>query len=104
MRACWLGGGIGWLARQYGAPSLRGTRDRRRSAAAGQRPEPCRSLLGLRGGGGNFGIVTSFEFNLYPVPDTLTSAARRVHYPPVPAIPEPLRGASAIVIMVCYTK
>ena len=87
---------------------------------------------GLRGGGGNFGIVTSFEFDLYPVkeifggfvvyplaqgkqalsayaqwtktvPDTLTSAVRLVHYPPAPAIPEPLRGASAVVIMACYT-
>jgi hypothetical protein len=29
--------------------------------------EPCRSFLGLRSGGGNFGIVTSFEFDLYPV-------------------------------------
>jgi hypothetical protein len=37
------------------------------------------------------------------VPDTLTSAVRLVHYPPAPAIPEPLRGVSAIVIMACYT-
>jgi hypothetical protein len=37
------------------------------------------------------------------VPDALTSAVRLVHYPPAPVIPEPLRGASAIVIMVCYT-
>jgi hypothetical protein len=36
------------------------------------------------------------------VPDTLTSAVRLVHYPPAPVIPEPLRGASAIVIMACY--
>jgi hypothetical protein len=28
---------------------------------------------------------------------------RLVHYPPAPVIPEPLRGASAIVIMACYT-
>jgi len=37
------------------------------------------------------------------VPDSLTSAVRLVHYPPAPAIPEPLRGASAVVIMACYT-
>jgi hypothetical protein len=36
------------------------------------------------------------------VPDTLTSAVRVMHYPPVPLIPEPLRGASAILIMACY--
>ena len=37
------------------------------------------------------------------IPDTLTSAVRLVHYPPAPVIPEPLRGASAIVIMACST-
>ena len=37
------------------------------------------------------------------MPDTLTSAVRLVHYPPAPVIPEPLRGASAIVIMGCFT-
>jgi hypothetical protein len=37
------------------------------------------------------------------VPDMLTSAVRLVHYPPAPVIPEPLRGASAIVIMACCT-
>ena len=36
------------------------------------------------------------------MPDTLTSAVRLVHYPPAPAIPEPLGGASAVVIMACH--
>ena len=131
-----LGGGIGWLVRQYGAAagSLRSaelvTADGRRLRANTQNHADL--FWGLRGGGGNFGIVTSFEFDLYPVkeifggfvayplaygkqalgayaewtetvPDTLTSAVRLVHYPPAPAIPEPLRGASAIVIMACST-
>ena len=131
-----LGGGIGWLARQYGAAagSLRSadlvTADGRQMQVDARSHADL--FWGLRGGGGNFGVVTSFEFDLYPVkevfggfvayplahgrqalsayaqwtktvPDTLTSAVRLVHYPPVPAIPEPLRGASAIVIMACYT-
>lgn len=131
-----LGGGIGWLARQYGAAagSLRSAElviaDGRLLQVNDQTHADL--LWGLRGGGGNFGVVTAFEFDLYPVkevfggfvvyplaqgkqalsayaqwtktvPDTLTSAVRLVHYPPAPVIPEPLRGASAIVIMACYT-
>ena len=130
-----LGGGIGWLVRQYGAAagSLRSaelvTADGRLLQVNDQNHADL--FWGLRGGGGNFGIVTSFEFDLYPVkeifggfvvyplaqgkqalsayaqwtktvPDTLTSAVRLVHYPPAPVIPEPLRGVSAIVIMACY--
>jgi hypothetical protein len=130
-----LGGGIGWLVRQYGAAagSLRSTHvvtadGRLVQVDARQHAD---LFWGLRGGGGNFGIVTSLAFDLYPVreifggfaayplahgsqvlnayaqwtstvPDTLTSAVRLVHYPPVPAIPEPLRGASAVVVMACY--
>jgi hypothetical protein len=131
-----LGGGIGWLVRQYGAAagSLRSAElviaDGRLLQVNDQNHADL--FWGLRGGGGNFGIVTSFEFDLYPVkeifggfvvypleqgkqalsayaqwtktvPDMLTSAVRLVHYPPAPVIPEPLRGASAIVIMACYT-
>ena len=131
-----LGGGIGWLARQYGAAagSLRSAELVTADGRLLQVNDHSHADLfwGLRGGGGNFGIVTSFEFDLYPVkeifggfvayplaqgkqalsayaqwtktvPDTLTSAVRLVHYPPAPAIPEPLRGASAIVIMACCT-
>ena len=131
-----LGGGIGWLARQYGAAagSLRSvelvTADGRLLRVHDHSHADL--FWGLRGGGGNFGIVTSFDFDLYPVteifggfvayplaqgkpalsayaqwtktvPDTVTSAMRLVHYPPAPAIPEPLRGVSAIVIMACCT-
>src|SRR5689334_10709047 len=35
-------------------------------------------------------------------PETLTSAVRLVHFPPAPAIPAPIRGASAVVIMACF--
>jgi FAD/FMN-containing dehydrogenase len=80
----------------------------------------------LRGGGGSFGVVTVLEFELYPithvhagvlffplqrgaevlrawrrwvdqVPDEVTSVGRFLQLPPIPEIPEPLRGSFAIV-------
>jgi FAD/FMN-containing dehydrogenase len=81
----------------------------------------------LRGGGGSFGIVTSLEFSLYPVrelyagalywpqeraaeilqawqawtagvPDSVTSVGRLLNLPPVPWIPEGLRGRSFVLV------
>jgi FAD/FMN-containing dehydrogenase len=81
----------------------------------------------LRGGGGSFGVVTALEFSLYPieevyagvlffpiergrevlhawrrwvedVPDEVTSIGRFLQFPPIPDIPEPLRGGSFVVV------
>jgi hypothetical protein len=81
----------------------------------------------LRGGGGSFGVVTALEFRLYPiaevyagvlffpiergrevlyawrkwiedVPDEVTSVGRFLQFPPIPDIPEPLRGGSFVVV------
>jgi hypothetical protein len=130
-----LGGGCGWLTRQYGA-GAGSIRSVELVTADGdllhvnEQTHPD-LLWGLRGGGGNFGIVTSLECALYPVkdvfggqvvypivqgkgvfnaylewvktvPEELTSALRMMHFPPTPDLPPQLRGTSAIVLMACY--
>ena len=85
----------------------------------------------LRGGGGSFGIVTSLEFALYPirevyagvlffplerarevlhawrdwtgdVTDAVTSVGRLLRFPPLPDLPEFLRGRSFVVVEACF--
>jgi hypothetical protein len=130
-----MGGGFGWLGRKYGynADSLREadvvTADGElRRVSAYEYPD---LFWGLKGGGGNFGIVTSMEFALYPLtsvyggnlfysleqtaevldlysrwvdtlPDEMTTAIAFMNFPPLPELPEPLRGESFIVVRGCY--
>ncbi len=130
-----LGGGIGWLARRHGlatnsvtAIELVTADGERVRTDADHDPE---LFWGLRGGGGNFGVVTAIEFALYPVehayagwliwpweraadvlgrwvewtedvPDTVTSVGRILRLPPAPFIPEPLRGRDLVVVEAAY--
>jgi FAD/FMN-containing dehydrogenase len=131
-----LGGGFGWLSRKYGM-----TVDNLLSAdvvlADGRQvhasPADHSDLFwGLRGGGGNFGIVTHFEFRLHPVgPDVLsglivypfdqakavlTQFARFAEAmpddlnvwmvtrqaPPLPFLPPEVHGKEMVALALCY--
>ena len=120
-----LGGGMGWLGRKHGfatnsVTALEVVTADGRILRASAEVEPD-LFWALRGGGGNFAIVTAIEFALYPiaevyagvlffpverasevlnawrewvedVPDEVTSVGRIMQFPPFPDIPEPLRG------------
>jgi len=125
-----LGGGIGWLIRKYGltidalvAVEIV-TADGRLITAS----EDSHSDLfwAVRGGGGNFGVVTRFQFKLYPVggilggalfmpatrdvlrslvpiaaaaPEELSTISFLMGLPPAPFIPAELVGTPSLVIM-----
>src|SRR5262245_49617350 len=71
-----LGGGIGWLMGKYGlaldnlqSVELVTAEGRVLRGSAEENPD---LFWAVRGGGGNFGVVTSFEFRIFPVGPTVT--------------------------------
>jgi FAD/FMN-containing dehydrogenase len=72
-----LGGGFGWLTRSFGmaadnllALDIIAADGQRLHASAADHPD---LFWALRGGGGNFGVVTRFEFRLHPVGPDITA-------------------------------
>jgi FAD/FMN-containing dehydrogenase len=71
-----LGGGLGWLMGKYGL-ALDNLLSVELVAAGGQvlrasKDEQADLFWAVRGGGGNFGVATSFEYQLHPVGPTIT--------------------------------
>jgi hypothetical protein len=131
-----LGGGIGHLMRKGGLAidALRScdvVRADGEFVVANEVENPD-LFWALRGGGGNFGVVTSFEFELFPLgpivlagmlawpmahapqilgflrdfiataPDELGIMANLRLAPPLPVIPENLRGRPIVALVICY--
>jgi FAD/FMN-containing dehydrogenase len=126
-----LGGGTGWLSRRFGYAADNVihadvvTADGRQVRASAD--ENADLFWALRGGGGNFGIVTELAFRLFPAPaiwggqsfypadraaavfaayrdwardepDEMNSAVLVMRLPPAPVIPEPLRGRQVLAV------
>jgi len=126
-----LGGGMGWYARKLGLATNRITAVELVVADGSQirvdRDTHPELFWALRGGGGNFGVVTALEFDLFPIetayagmlvwdqkdaekvlrhwaewsvgaPDEVTTSFRMMNLPPLPELPEPFRGRQLVVI------
>jgi FAD/FMN-containing dehydrogenase len=126
-----LGGGVGWYGRKHGLQCNRVTAVELVDATGTERRVDDESepelFWALRGGGGDFGIVTALEFELLPIrevfagalffpieragevlhawhdwtagaPEEVTSVGRLMSFPPLPEIPDPLRGKDFAII------
>ncbi|MFI0356950.1 FAD-binding oxidoreductase [Actinomadura sp. 9N407] len=130
-----LGGGVGLMARRYGFAADHVNRidlvtadGELRQVTADSDPD---LFWGLRGGGGNFGVVTGMEIGLFPVarvyggglyfdveqvpdvldawrrwtrdvPEEMTSGVGMLVYPDLPMFPEPMRGRHVAHIQISY--
>jgi FAD/FMN-containing dehydrogenase len=132
-----LGGGFGWLTRRFGlscdnllSVDLVTASGEQIICSGSENPD---LFWALRGGGGNFGVATSFEYQLHPVgplvlggligwpldqapeilafhreqtrtaPDELGISAAFVTAPPLPFVPEALQFQPAIAIILCWS-
>ncbi|MGZ8766015.1 MAG: FAD-binding oxidoreductase [Acidimicrobiia bacterium] len=131
-----LGSGSGWLERKFGftcdnllATEVVTADGRQIEASTDENPE---LFWGLRGGGGNFGIVTAFHFRLHPVgpillggmlmfpaamardlvafyadfisdaPDEVLGGLAFICAPPADFVPEPVRGQPVVGVVAAY--
>jgi FAD/FMN-containing dehydrogenase len=131
-----LGGGFGWLSRKHGmtvdnllAVEMVMADGSQLRASASENED---LFWGVRGGGGNFGIVTNFEFKLHPVgpqvlcglivfpfdaaksvltqfarftetmPDELNVWMVTRKAPPLPFLPADVHGKEIVALAVCY--
>jgi FAD/FMN-containing dehydrogenase len=131
-----LGGGHGWLSPKYGlacdnlvAAEVVTAEGKVLTASEDENED---LLWGLRGGGGNFGVVTSYKFRLHPVgptivggmlihpleragevlrayrdyvdsgPDELATGFAFFPAPPEPFIPDRLQGRTVLGIIACH--
>ncbi len=128
-----LGGGIGFLVRKYGltiddllAAEIVTADGRLRRVDATNEPD---LFWAIRGGGGNFGVATRFQFRLHKVPqivggmlilpataetvasfiaeaeaapEELTIIANVMVAPPMPFLPADLHGRLILLALVCY--
>ena len=78
---------------ERGQHDRRRSRPRRRADRLDERDPAARTPVGLRGGGGNFGVVTTFEFRLHPIGPEVAFA--NVFYP-LAAAHDVLRAARAV--------
>jgi FAD/FMN-containing dehydrogenase len=132
-----LGGGFGWLTRRYGmtidnllAATIVTADGEVRVASADSEPD---LFWAVRGGGGNFGVATSFEFALHPVgpeiyaglivypfaqakkvlrgwrdftteaPDELSVWGLLRKAPPLPFLPASVHGNEVVVLVVAHS-
>jgi hypothetical protein len=128
-----LGGGVGYLVRKFGltiddllAAEVITADGQRRQADAEREPE---LFWALRGGGGNFGVVTRFRFRLHPIgaftggllvlpatpelivsfiaeaeaaPEELSTIANVMPAPPMPLLPEEMHGRLVVFAIMAH--